>query len=238
VTNPPAPKLIVPDTAVRYLLLQRTHLQRWSRVSRYLRVPYHPHVLRLEAWGRGSAIKKRFAEQISEEYAQLKAFLPQKISAFLDIGCGIGGMPLMLYRHYHFSQGVEGYLLDRTKIAKKLHYGFGKRGVFYNSLRVAREFLIRNGVDRNQIRLMTAANDFKIPMKSDSVDLVLSLKSWGYHYPVAAYLPEVYRVIRRGGTLIVDIRCGTGGEEELMVLFRDMRVISTDARQIRYAFSK
>ena len=35
---------------------------------------------------------------------------------------------------------------------------------------------------------------------------IYSICSWGHHYPIETYLDLVCRCLRRGGTLIVDLR--------------------------------
>lgn len=38
------------------------------------------------------------------------------------------------------------------------------------------------------------------------LDLVISLVSWGFHFPVSTYLDQVHDLLREGGRLILDLR--------------------------------
>merc|ERR1712151_810327 len=44
-----------------------------------------------------------------------------------------------------------------------------------------------------------------------SVDLVLSIKSWGFHYPIEMHLAQITRILKPAGVIMVTLRRGTGG---------------------------
>ncbi len=54
---------------------------------------------------------------------------------------------------------------------------------------------------------------------TQSFDLVISLISWGFHYPVSTYARPVYGALAPHGVLILDVRRGTAGKDELAELF-------------------
>jgi len=41
---------IVPDLTVKYILLQRTELQRYQTIAKKLRLPYHPYISSIETF--------------------------------------------------------------------------------------------------------------------------------------------------------------------------------------------
>jgi len=47
-------------------------------------------------------------------------------------------------------------------------------------------------------------------MAENSVDIVYSHMSWGFHYPVNTYGEAVYRVLKPGGRLILTLRVNLG----------------------------
>ena len=143
----------------------------------------------------------------------------------LDIGCGAAGIDVFLHRHYGLPDRLDFYLLDKSTIDKKVYYNYEPKGSFYNSLELARDFLCRNGLSERRIHLIeaTAENTIDAPA---GIDFVISLISWGFHYPVDTYLDRVYKLMRDGGHLIIDLRPGTGGEELLKGKFRQIRKIS------------
>ena len=57
-------------------------------------------------------------------------------------------------------------------------------------------------------------------------DLVLSLLSWGLHYPISTYLGEVHVALSKRGVSIVDVRLKSDGESELRRAFREVELIA------------
>jgi len=49
---------IVPDLTVKYILLQRTELQRYQTIAKKLRLPYHPYISSIETFLRGEKLSK------------------------------------------------------------------------------------------------------------------------------------------------------------------------------------
>jgi len=76
----------------------------------------------------------------------------------------------------------------------------------------------------------TEENDIEIETR---VDLVLSLISWGFHYPVGVYLERVYDLLDEGGVLILDIRRDTDGVDVLVKKFDDYRTVLETRKFIR-----
>jgi len=219
----------IPDDAVRYILFQRTAYLRFTRSALYRRFPalvpaalYGPAVA-LEARLRGPAIKAEYEEDLRGEYASIREFLPGRCSALLDIGCGVAGIDVFLARHYQ-DQGPRICLLDRTRTETQVFYGFKNKGAFYNSLEVARSLLVANGVASSAIQLVEATDNNDINV-SGKVDLVISLISWGFHYPVETYLHKAHEVLTDAGRLIIDVRKGTTGMDALRSTFARVDVI-------------
>jgi SAM-dependent methyltransferase len=100
-------------------------------------------------------------------------------------------------------------LLDKDK-ETEVYFGFNESAAAYNSIRVTSEFLKNNGVKREYFTTIDITNE-SFP---DSVgfDLVLSLHSWGFHYPVEVYLHDVKKSLKRGGVVILDIHHQSGVE--------------------------
>ena len=176
---------------------------------------------------------KDFVKRVSEEnsesiaYKFLKIFEKKAISllphiatdcnSVLDIGCGLGVLDLFLW---HELNNPKLYLLDKTKVDENIWYLFTNKAAFYNSLDLTNQFLVRNGVTRESIRTLNSGDDYNIPIKANSVDLVISSLSWGFHYPLSTYMDGVQRVLREDGIIIVDTRKGTGAEQELKKHFK------------------
>ena len=218
--------LTVPGDALEYVLLQRTELQALNRkLFRKLGISYYPSLCRLECRLRGRSIAASFLDSLVEDYGTIRKHLPERVDRILDIGCGVAGIDALLNDHYRAAGSEPAItLLDKTSIAGEIFYDFHDQGAFYNSLDVARNLLKANGVPSASITLLLANDEGGIDT-TEPIDLVISLISWGFHYPVETYVKEVHRVLAPGGSLILDVRRGTGGREVLDSVFRETRAI-------------
>lgn len=129
---------------------------------------------------------------------------PERSWASLDIGSGLGGIDVLLSRHYGGALRVN--LLDGANDAPemKLH-----RQTF-SSEAVARDFLTVNGVPTDRIGYSSPdSTDFTRPW---DLDLVLSLGSWCFHYAPDVYLPRLLKVgaLRADTVIILDVRRDKG----------------------------
>lgn len=235
--EPPAPgRIKVPHTALRYILYQRTD---------YLVLPHRPLLYRalrrlsrrrpldaaiaLESAWRGGAVRRAFNRDMAREYAEILPHLPRRAVAILDIGCGVGGIDVLLHRHYGTPRL---YLVDRTQTADKVYYGFTERGAFYNSFDATRRLLVRNRVPEADLHFRAVGEGFQLDVP-EAVDLVISLISWGFHYPVSVYADEVRALLRPGGRVILDVRKGTGGKAQLEARFPRVTTISDAPKKER-----
>jgi SAM-dependent methyltransferase len=218
----------IPQPALRYILWQRTELQRWSRFS--------SHLINLEAFLRSNAIREGYCQKLFKEFQELKPYLPlEPIKAVADIGCGVAGIDVLISRSYQSSKS-KFYLIDKTQLDHHIHYGLQPQGEFYNSLSVAKALLVENQIDPAQIELVSADHigDRDIPQ----LDLIISLISWGYHYPVETYHAWVLKNLKPGGRLILDIRKGSGGEKILKQDYGKSEVVMEDSKRVRFVFIK
>ena len=176
-----------------------------------------------ESWIAKSRIHQRYTQDIQRDYEGIQKYLPQKAGAILDIGCGVGGIDIFLYQHY-IDLCPSMVLLDKTQVSQPLFYGFQNLPSFYNSLTLAKDFLIQNGVPPQKIYTEEARHDEPTLFKN-KFDLILSIRSWGFHYPVGTYLDGVDRALAEDGVLILDIRNETGGEDEIQKRFGAIQTI-------------
>ena len=156
-------------------------------------------------------IPARYAEAVAEDFAGMVPYLPPAIDAMLDIGCGMAGIDVLFWREYC----PRLFLLDGNGMTEA-RTGFHERMDYYNSLPITRRLLEMNGVPPEHIS--TA-----LP---ERCDLVISLFSWGFHYPVSTYLPLVKTVLHPGGRLILDIDKRNDGSAALRADFEIVGVLS------------
>jgi SAM-dependent methyltransferase len=166
-----------------------------------------------------------YKKTLVEDFETLASFPRKRI---LDIGSGIAGVHLLL--------NSDVCLLDKTQTDKDLYYGFHERTSFYSSLKLAEKFLRENGFN-HKIETQEATEDNQINFEG-KFDLVISLISWGFHYPVETYLDKVYDKLEVGGNLIIDVRKGTNGLEVLKNKFGEGYIVKDYKKYLRVRCTK
>ena len=162
--------------------------------------------------------EKEFQLNMQKEYVLMMQYLPEKCNSILDIGCGIGGIDVILYHHFG---NPALYLLDNSKVSSQILYGFDRGESFYNSFQATKDLMDANAVKN----YMLIDSSEELP-DLKNIDLVLSILSWGYHYPIGTYLSYVDSVLSENGTLIMDIREWTDGVEEVKQVFPFVKEVS------------
>jgi len=136
-----------------------------------------------------------FEAKIIRDFNMIEEWLPARIDNILDIGCGMGGIDILIQRSRNAS---KIYLIDGDGTGEKRN-GFDAEMKPWNDVREAKQFIAGN-VSNCKVYDKTPTRFF--------VDLVISLKSWGHHYPIDTYLTLVERSLRYYGRVILDIRKG------------------------------
>lgn len=136
-------------------------------------------------------------------FESFRPYLPSRDGPLriLDIGAGLGGIDVMLRRHYGIR--AELTLADRNARTAGPQGGFQRKaGEFaaYCDFDRTREFLKANDVEE-RIEFVDLERE---PLPAERFDLVVSLLSWGFHYPVDTYAPD-------SSLLVLDVRGGTPG---------------------------
>lgn len=172
---------------------------------------------------------------IMEENAQkILPHIPINTRVLMDIGCGIAGVNIFLYEKLNLE---KIYLLDKSAVDESIWYMFKEKGAFYNSLELAKQTMVDNGVPEHVVEPITAPDDGVIRVAEGSTDLIISTISWGYHYPIEIYLPSVNKILSESGILILDVRHNTNGLEVLAQNF-DIEVIETTEKFDRVRCSR
>lgn len=215
----------IPKESASYIALQRTSYQFGiNNIFRKLHIGaiYDKYLLPYVEKFRKESIRKNYFKDLQGDYSGINKLLPLKVESILDIGCGMAGIDLFLYNHYK-DIAPDLVLLDKEG-KSEIYYGFKNDGAYYNSFKLAADFLKINGVPGNKIKIVNiTTNPFP---KDQNFDLVISLISWGFHYPVETYLKDVYSTLSEDGVLVIDIRKNTDGEKELKRKFKQIITIS------------
>ena len=211
----------LPAAALRYVLLQRPMLQAFNGWPARLGMPVALRVA-ANALLRGRQVAAGYSRMIRQDYEMIRPHLPVRARRVLDVGSGLAGLDVALFRHYRDEPELVLYLLDRSS-GSLPDYGFAVRDEYYNALELSRRVLESNGVPPESFRILDTGNGDGVP--DGPLDLVVSIASWGFHYPVATYLDDVHRALGPGGRLILDVRLGHGQREQLASRFDNVVVI-------------
>ena len=155
-----------------------------------------------------------------KEFKGISKYLPERMSNILDIGSGIGVIDVFLNQHY--KGNVNFTLIDKNFTENKVYYGFNDKGQAYNDFRVTKDFLLTNGLKSNQISIFDADSNYSSNAK---YDLVISLLSMGYHYPVKQYFSFFKTNTHKNTVFIFDIAEQYNDKDNIFSLFDTVEVI-------------
>ena len=234
---------VIPKKAISYSLFQRTaylkytHSLLYRAIRKISPISLYKQTVQLESVFRSEKITSLYMADMEREYLNIKNHLPEICESIVDVGCGIAGINIFLNQHYK-DKAVQFFLLDKSKVEDNVFYLFKPKGAFYNSLELAGDVLKANGIPQENIHLVEANDKNEMNIKQN-VDLIISLISWGFHYPISTYLERAYELLNAEGRLIIDVRKNTDGEEALVRLFGNVEVIDeTDTRKRFVAVKK
>lgn len=133
-------------------------------------------------------VKRRYAGHVSEDFEGMLPYLPKTVGSIIEVGCGVGTLSMLLKRR--FPNATLG-LLDGD--GSNVVGGYASRSTPYNSRKHTEMLLDANGVKHDRWY------DIETPERLEA-DLIVSLASWGYHYPLSTYRARGYAIIdlRRG----------------------------------------
>ncbi len=137
------------------------------------------------------------------DYLTVRDWIPETCSGFLDIGCGFGALAIRLGCHYR-EVGINVIDGSGPREGRKVGYEEGMQP--HRDRRHAVALIEANVPSGCSVADFEPDPDLTIP-----VDLIVSTKSWGHHYPVETYLDLVLRSLSPGGRVIMDLRRNRNG---------------------------
>ncbi len=154
---------------------------------------------------------QRKADDQFQQFSDIKTTAGYLISelapkSLLGIGCGRGLLELLLCKRYDIKQVC---LIDGDGSPTIREYAFHADMQPWDDVRKAK-FLF--SVNTPYVEVLASHPGDNLP---DEIDLITSFKSWGHHYPVSIYLNSVLERLTPKGLIILDLRIGRGGEDDL-----------------------
>ena len=204
----------------KLLLLQRNELltkrQNWLRKNfgRLIFTNFFVNYFQIKN------IEKITDELFNKEFETFKNYLPKSAGNIMDIGCGLGIIDI--YLNEFFEKKPAFFLLDKNRVDRKIKYGFSSNYESYNDLSETKNILLNNNIDTNRINLFDVEKQFVITKK---MDLVISLKSMGYHYPINTYIELFRNCCTKNTVFIYDIGENQYDENYLKTIFDDIKII-------------
>lgn len=174
------------------------------------------------------SILKAYESNIARDYQSIKNYLPimQSGPSVLDIGAGLAAIDVYIYKHYA-PMVPKIYLLDRQGVSEKIYYDFFPTASKYNCFSQTLEFMEANGVDRSTVMCFDADADEHKKLFQYKFDIIISLLSCGFHYPVSTYIDLIKFTLNDSGVCILDLRKDKGQVGELKEHFPVVETIST-----------
>ena len=204
----------------KLLLLQRNELlsdnQKWLRkkfgrfIFTNILVNYFHH----------KDLEKKTENLFLTEIKTFKNYLPNSVNNVMDIGCGLG--IINIYLNKIFNNKPNFFLLDKNRIDKKIKYGFSDNYESYNDLTETKNILLNNKFKNSCIKLFNVENKIIINKK---IDLVISLKSMGYHYPLEIYLNLFKKCCSKNTIFIFDVNEKYYNKNVIEKYFKNFKVI-------------
>ena len=145
-------------------------------------------------------VQAEYGDTIRKTYLSIAPYLPKSAERVMDIGCGMAGIDVHLSEHY--GHDVELWLVDKGGVSPRINCGYyAKASEFshYHDWNAALSLLDANQVPLDNIRCVDLLHE---PFPAESFDVVISLLSMGFHYPVNTHPIKV----KPGGVFIADVR--------------------------------
>lgn len=166
--------------------------------------------------------KKAYEASLAGIFDSIKPALPSKCDSVLDIGSGLGGIDILVAKHY--SPFPEVWLLDGIDDPPVVEQSFKT----FSNFDVAHDFLIKNGLKK--------VAPLGQPMMK--FDLIHSYFAYGFHIHPGDYLDSI-RIMRHKDTvLIFDVRKSKKEWlRDLVTAFGTPKVLFSAEKYVRLAFN-
>lgn len=139
--------------------------------------------------------------QIGFDYVndQILKHMPSTPLTIVDIGCGVGILDMMLYKH--LNNGSKFYMFDGENTRTKAVPIYDSSSDTINEDRAILDGISTNNFDQDDFII----RDPRVPGAWDGIqaDIVMTHGSWGLHYPLDTYLEQVDTILKPGGYLLV-----------------------------------
>ena len=143
-------------------------------------------------------ISINYFDIMNSEFEIIRKFLKQN-QKILSIGAGIGGLEIIINRHFINSKFS---FIERNFLSKKIKYGWDdKNEEAYNNLEVLKNFLINNKIQKQNFEIFDYDKDI---FQIKKFDTIISLYSLDFHYNFEIYQKYLKKVSDQNTVIIFD----------------------------------
>lgn len=160
-----------------------------------------------------------FYEKISKaEYLAIENYIdkPEKI---LELGCGLGRVSIFL--NSQLNNSPKFFLADFSEVSNKVKYGWNPKDSKYNNLELTEQFCTENGLNNFEILDLSKNNLDKL----SNIDMVISMLSVGFHYPIEEYINQLIKISSKNVTMIFGVRKGIYNQDSFKNLFLETKIL-------------
>ncbi len=178
------------------------------------------HLARLQVLSKPSLVsvmEERAHAALQPIVVALKKWYPKfptGINHLLDIGCGLAIIDALLVKALPLA---NVYLIDGNGQSTRIADKYSVDQYAWDNVQIGADMVRANlvGDRKTDVLAISVGRSSLIEDLHGPIDLVISFKSWGHHYPVDKYLPLVHSVLSYEGLIILDIREGTNGVQKM-----------------------
>jgi SAM-dependent methyltransferase len=166
--------------------------------------------------------KAAYEASLADIFASILPALPAKCGSVLDVGSGLGGIDILVAKHY--SPQPRVFLLDGLNDEPVVNASYK---TFSNAV-VAQDFQVKNGV-----KAIGCTDD----VPGEKFDLIHSYFAYGFHVHPGDYLADLKKAVHDKTVLIFDVRRSKKEWlREFIEAFGVPKVLFTAEKYVRVAF--
>lgn len=162
--------------------------------------------------------KRRYAALIHEYFLGMEPHFPARVDTIIEVGCGLAAIEVFIKRKF---PAAHLTLLDGDTVTREGGGGYSDNPDVYNSRALTDMLLAANGVKAD--RWLDIGTEELL-----QADLIMSMASWGLHYPFASY--------RADGFVICDLRRANEGKKIAAIQAAGGKSIFTGPKYERMAW--
>lgn len=193
--------MIIEPEHFRYLVIQRGEVSDERHDFKAWNAAYEQSLLRI--------------------FMSIRSALPERCSSVLDIGSGLGGIDVLLAKHYG---QLDICLLDGIDGPAEVH----KHREPFSNAAVALDFQRKNG-NHN----VTCC--FPAP-PARTFDLIVSFAAWCFHVAPVEYIDAAKAAMHAKTVLILDVRTRSDWYDALREAFGSPVILKQERKYLRVAF--